>query len=61
MTNFTLTIIRVPNDPQNDLIHRTHTVKARSQGEAELRCVVEGFVSTMDNVIDWYARPLSTH
>ena len=56
MQIFKLTIIRVPTDPQRDLVSRTHTIKAQSQADAELRSTVAQFVSTMDNVIDWYAR-----
>ncbi len=56
MQVFKLTIIRVPEAAQGDLIYRTHTVKAQSLAEAEMRCVVEALVSSMDNVVDWYAQ-----
>lgn len=55
MQTFELTIVRVPADPQGDLIYRTHTIKARSLADAELRSTVAALTSTMDNVVDWYA------
>lgn len=55
MTTYALTIIRVPRDPQGDLIHRTHLIKANTLAEAEHSSVVSRLVSCMDNVIDWQA------